>query len=108
MLLQLRPLFMGELSTLPVDAELDFSAETLGNARPFLTPVHVQGTVTASADVVVLRAEVSFIYHGQCDRCLRNYEKRRIAADSVPFAGKISTKGCAAANRIPVTLVLRC
>ena len=76
MLLQLRPLFMGELSTLPVDAELDFSAETLGNAKPFLTPVRVQGTVTASADVVVLRAEISFIYHGQCDRCLRNYEKR--------------------------------
>lgn len=67
---------MGELSMLPVDAELDFSAETLGNAKPFLTPVRVQGTVTASADVVVLRAEISFIYHGQCDRCLRNYEKR--------------------------------
>ena len=76
MLLQLRPLFMGELSTLPVDAALDFSAETLGNAKPFLTPVRVQGTVTASADVVVLRAEISFIYHGQCDRCLRNYKKR--------------------------------
>ena len=76
MLLQLRSLFMGEISSLPVDAQLDFSKQAFQNQFPFETPVQVTGTVTASADVVVLRAEISFVFHGCCDRCLRRYERR--------------------------------
>ena len=64
MLLQLRSLFMGEISSLPVDAQLDFSKQAFQNQFPFETPVQVTGTVTASADVVVLRAEISFVFHG--------------------------------------------
>lgn len=75
MLLQLRPLFMGEISSLPIDTELDFSKEEFGGRYPFETPVHVTGTVAVSADVVLLRAEISFCFHGQCDRCLRPFQK---------------------------------
>ena len=78
MLLQLRPLFMGEISSLPIDVDLDFSKEEFQGGYPFETPVHVNGTVTASAEVVQLRAEVSFVFHGGCDRCLRSFEKRYV------------------------------
>ncbi len=75
MLLQLRPLFMGEISSMPIDTELDFSKESFQGGTPFETPVKVQGTVTASADVVMLRAEISFTFVGECDRCLRRFER---------------------------------
>ncbi len=75
MLLQLRPLFMGEITSLAVDEKLDFSKEEFSGQEPFQTPVSVKGTVTASADVVLFRAEISFVYHGVCDRCLSAYEK---------------------------------
>lgn len=75
MLLQLRPLFMGEITSLAVDENLDFSNEEFNGQTPFKTPVNVKGTVTASADVVLFRAEISFVYHGVCDRCLNAYEK---------------------------------
>lgn len=75
MLLQLRPLFMGEIASLPIDTQLDFSKEEFGGRCPFETPVHVKGTVAVSAEVVLLRAEISFCFHGQCDRCLRPFER---------------------------------
>lgn len=75
MLLQLRPLFMGELTTLSINEQLDFSGEEFNGQVPFQTPVHVEGAVTVSADVVLLRAEISFTFHGVCDRCLNSFEK---------------------------------
>lgn len=75
MLLQLRPLFMGEISSMPIDTQLDFSKEELNGGYPFSTPVHVKGTVSVTADVVLLQADVAFSFHGQCDRCLRAFEK---------------------------------
>ena len=84
MLLQLRPLFMGEITSLAVDEKLDFSNEEFGGQTPFKTPVSVKGTVTASADVVLLNAEISFMYHGVCDRCLNTYQKEyRITVEHI-------------------------
>lgn len=75
MLLQLRPLFMGEISSMPIDVQLDFSKETVNGQEPFVQPVSVKGEITASADVIVLRAEISFEFDGRCDRCLRRYQR---------------------------------
>jgi len=75
MLLQLRPLFMGEITSLSIDEKLDFSNEEFNGQVPFKTPVCVTGTVAVSADVVLLRAEISFTFHGVCDRCLNAFEK---------------------------------
>ena len=55
MLYQLKPLFMGERDSLPIDCEMDFSGLEYQNARPFQSPVRVKGEVTASAGVVTLR-----------------------------------------------------
>lgn len=43
MLLQLKPLFMGEMESLPIDAELDFSGVEFQGIHPFTQPVRVKG-----------------------------------------------------------------
>ena len=42
MLLQLKPLFMGEIESLPIDAELDFSGVEFQGIHPFTQPVRVK------------------------------------------------------------------
>ena len=70
MLLQCRPLFMGEADRLPIDTELDFSQVEYQGECPFPVPVRVTGAVTARAGVVQLSARAVFEFHGHCDRCL--------------------------------------
>ena len=54
MLLQLKPLFMGEKESLPLHCELDLSELVIGGSHPFPHPVVVEGEVRVSADVVSL------------------------------------------------------
>ena len=70
MLLQCRPLFMGEEKTLPIDTKLDFSQVEYQGAYPLTDPVNVTGAVTVRAGVVQLSARAAFTFHGRCDRCL--------------------------------------
>ena len=69
MLLQLKPLFMGEIESLPIDAELDFSGVEFQGIHPFTQPVRVKGEAACSAGVVPLRAAAEFRFDGHCDRC---------------------------------------
>ena len=69
MLLQLQPLFMGEKDSLYIDCELDFSGLEWNGTCPFQAPVRVSGTVSESAGVVTLKADVHYRYDGVCDRC---------------------------------------
>lgn len=77
MLLQLKPLFMGEKDTLPIDCELDFSSLDIGGTYPFASPVRVTGSVSLSAGVVMLRATASYDFIGECDRCTRPIREQR-------------------------------
>ena len=69
MLLQLKPLFTGEKENLSVDCSLDFSGIEWQGIHPFSQPVKVQGQISTSADVVVLKAKASWRFDGVCDRC---------------------------------------
>ena len=69
MLLQLKPLFMGQKESLPLHCELDLSELVIGGSHPFPHPVVVEGEVRVSADVVSLRAEARYLFEGACDRC---------------------------------------
>ncbi len=69
MLLQLKSVFMGDTSSIPIDTELDFSSLEWQGVCPFVKPVHVKGQVAESAGVVRLSATVSYTYDGTCDRC---------------------------------------
>lgn len=70
MLYQLKPLFMGEKESLPIDCEMDFSGLEYQNGRPFPHPVTVKGEITVSADIVTLRVTAATRTEGRCDRCL--------------------------------------
>ena len=78
MVLQLKPLFMGEKESLPLHCELDLSELVIGGSHPFPHPVVVEGEVRVSADVVSLRAEARYLFEGACDRCLRDIRCERL------------------------------
>ena len=75
MLLQCRSLFMGEVKSLPIDTELDFSQVEYQGMCPITEPVRVVGAITVSAGVVQLAARATFVFHGRCDRCLNTFER---------------------------------
>ena len=75
MLMQCRPLFMGEVNSLPIDTELDFSQVEFQGGYPFRDPLRITGAVTVRAGVVTLSARAGFVYHGACDRCLTPFTK---------------------------------
>lgn len=75
MLLQLKPLFLGEMESLPIDTELDFSGVEFQGLYPFKQPVRVTGQVTYAAGIVTLRAQASFVFDGCCDRCTEEFQR---------------------------------
>ena len=75
MLLQCRSLFMGEVTSLPIDTELDFSQVEHQGICPLPEPVRVVGAITVRAGVVQLTARATFVFHGRCDRCLGAFER---------------------------------
>jgi len=73
MLVQCRSLFTGEVKTLPIDTEWDFSPVEFYGIHPFKKPVHVVGEITSRAGVVKLSVRATFTFEGQCDRCLEPF-----------------------------------
>ena len=69
MVLQLKPLFMGEAESLPIDGEIYLSAVEIGGLHPLQQPVRVRGEVRLISGVVTLRGTAYFRYDGPCDRC---------------------------------------
>lgn len=75
MLLQCRPLFVGEVNSLPIDTELDFSQVEFQGGCPFTDPIRVTGAVTVRAGVVQLSARAALSIDGNCDRCLTPFTR---------------------------------
>lgn len=75
MLLQLKPLFMGEIEDLPLDCELDFSRVEFQGMFPFARPVQVTGRLRYTAGVVTLRAQAALEFDGRCDRCAAPFRR---------------------------------
>ena len=76
MLVQCRPLFMGETDRLPLDAEVDLTQVEWQGVRPFTHPVRVTGEIVSRAGVVQLSAQAVFTFEGRCDRCLTGYSRQ--------------------------------
>lgn len=76
MLLQLKPLFLGETECLPIDCALDFSETEWNGMYPF-RDVTVKGQIKLSADVVTLTATVEYLYVGTCDRCMGDIDRKQ-------------------------------
>ena len=69
MLLQLKPLFLGETETLHIVVEVDLSSLEWDGIHPFPHPVRVAGEARAFSGMVTLRATAFFRYEGACARC---------------------------------------
>ena len=78
MLVQCRPLFMGETDRLPLDAALDVTQVEFQGLTPFTTPLRVHGEIVCRAGVVTLRGDVSFTFAGRCDRCLTPFSREYV------------------------------
>ncbi len=75
---------MGEVKSLPIDTEWDFSQVEFYGVNPFKTPVHMVGDITNRAGVVRLTAHVTFTFDGLCDRCLAPFTRDyNIAIDHI-------------------------
>lgn len=75
MLLQLKPLFMGEIASFPIDVQLDLSDVEFQGMYPFVQPVKVEGEATETAGIVTLRMTIAYRFDGQCDRCAQPYSR---------------------------------
>lgn len=70
MILQLKPLFSGEITHLPVEAELDLSSFEFHGTCPLTRPVKVKGDIVVRADMLWFTATASYHFESVCDRCL--------------------------------------
>ncbi len=77
MVLQLKPLFAGEIERLPLDVSLDLSSFAFHGDCPLHEPVKMQGAVTARAGMLWLEATLSYVYESVCDRCLTPVRKAK-------------------------------
>ena len=77
MLLQLRSIFTGEVSSISVDETMDFSTLEWQGQKPFCQPVTVKGSVTSQAGIVTLSCKVRYVYEGVCDRCAEQMHDER-------------------------------
>ena len=78
----LKPLFMGDVSVVPVTEQLDLSGQEVQGIHPFVQPVTVTGTVEYVEGVVTLRADVQYRFDGVCDRCAEPYQRAETLAIS--------------------------
>ena len=70
MQLDLKQVFQLEGHTMPLEAELDLTAEELYGACPFRKPIKLSGRVENQSRIVMLRYHASVGYTRECDRCL--------------------------------------
>ncbi len=75
MILDLKPLFLGEEAALPIDCSFDFSDAVFSGEKPFKKSVTVRGSVFARAEVVTVSLNATAVYNGYCDRCGREMEE---------------------------------
>lgn len=71
MILDLKPLFRGEVDRLPLDFSFDFSQVTVGGVCPLAEPVRLTGQVIHRAEVVSVDAVITAKCTRACDRCGR-------------------------------------
>ena len=69
MYLLLKPVFTGEVESLPIDEEIDLGEVDFQYIKPFAAPVRVRGEIRSLAEVVSMHATATVEFHGVCDRC---------------------------------------
>lgn len=76
MILDLKKLFADKAGTIPFDYSMDMSSVKVDCVYPFVSPVQVQGAVTAKDGYARLKFKTSFDFSIPCDRCASQIDKR--------------------------------
>ncbi len=76
MILDLKEVFAEQGKVVPFDYNVDLSSTEVDSAHPFVSPVHVTGTVTGWQGFADLKAKVSFDFSIPCDRCTAQIDRR--------------------------------
>ena len=77
MILDLKRIFAEESEKLPFVFEMDLSDTEWSGQYPFISPISVEGSVSAVAGEALLEAKVSFEFSMPCDRCMEEIRERR-------------------------------
>ncbi len=69
MIIDLKRIFVNDNSSMPLDYVLDLSDVEFMGAYPLKAPVKLKGIIENKASLVRLKAEISYEYSADCDRC---------------------------------------
>ncbi len=69
MIVDLKRVFVDEHASLPIEYLFDMSDVPFSGAFPLSRPVKLCGSVSNKADLVELKATISYVYAAPCDRC---------------------------------------
>ena len=75
MRLELRDIVHSPGATLQFSDSVDLSDLCYGNSYPVSEPVHVEGTVRNTADVLMMKGMITTCIHGVCDRCAADFTR---------------------------------
>ena len=69
MIIDLKPIFVNDNSSLPIDYALDMTDFELSGLFPLKNPVKINGLVYNKASLIRLEATITYVYDAPCDRC---------------------------------------
>ena len=75
MILNLKSIFEVSGEKLVFDTDIDLSETGFNGAKPFVRPLHVNGTVENRTEIVRLNMTVKTELKMCCDRCLDEFER---------------------------------
>lgn len=75
MILDLKKIFAEKTGTVSFEYDMDMSSTEVDSVHPFVSPVKVQGSVTAKDGFASLTAETSFDFSVPCDRCAKQIDR---------------------------------
>ena len=73
MRLELRGIIHEPGASVSFEHSVDLSDLQYGTSYPVTEPVHIQGTVRNTADVLVMKGCITTCLHGVCDRCTAEF-----------------------------------
>lgn len=93
MIIDLKPLFIGEQETISLQETFDFSDEVFGGEKWFRRPVTVDGKIFCRAEVVTISAVTTAVFSGSCDRCGCEMEKTYTVKTNRDIVTKVHSDG---------------
>ncbi len=89
MVIDLKHIFVKDNSSMSIGYALDLSDVDYMGSYPLKEPAIINGTISNSASLVRLEAEISYEFNAPCDRCGHETVRKHIVAVSKSLASSI-------------------